>query len=89
LDRHLNIFSGIQRNWYFIAINLITITGQVLIVNFGGSALSAMKLDAIQWAICIGLGAASLVVGVVVRLIPNEWFESNRLKWKGLGNSHI
>ncbi|KAL1964514.1 hypothetical protein VTN77DRAFT_6940 [Rasamsonia byssochlamydoides] len=72
LDNKLNVFEGIHRNWYFIVINLITIAGQVIIIFFGGSALSAMRLDGVQWVISLVLGSMSLLVGVIVRLIPND-----------------
>jgi len=72
LDNRLNVFEGLHRNWYFIAINLITIIGQVLIVSFGGSPLSATRLNSIQWAISLGLGAMSLPIAVLIRLIPND-----------------
>lgn len=76
LDNSLNIFEGILKNWYLIGINLLTITGQLLVIFFGGSALSAVRLDGTQWAISLGLGALSLVVGVVIRLIPDASIRS-------------
>src|SRR5256885_16941468 len=72
LDNKFNIFEGIHRNWYFIGINLITAIGQVVIVFFGGSALSAVRLNGVQWAISLILGAMSLLVAIIIRLIPDE-----------------
>jgi len=72
LDNKINVFEGIHKNWYFIGINLITIAGQVTIIFFGGSALSAVPLSKVQWGISLVLGAISLVIGVAVRLIPDE-----------------
>jgi P-type Ca2+ transporter type 2C len=69
------VFEGIHRNWFFIGINLITISGQVLILFLGGSALSTMPLDAKQWGISIMLGAISLPVAVLIRLIPNDFIQ--------------
>ncbi|OKL58510.1 hypothetical protein UA08_06274 [Talaromyces atroroseus] len=80
LDNRLNIFEGIHENWYFLGINLITIVGQVLIIFFGGSALSAVRLDGTQWAISLFLGAFSLVVGALVRLVPDRWL-AHLLVW--------
>ncbi|KAL1981085.1 hypothetical protein VTN96DRAFT_3068 [Rasamsonia emersonii] len=76
LDNKLNVFEGIHRNWYFIGINLITIAGQVIIISFGGSALSAMRLNGLEWGISLALGAISLLVGVVIRLIPNNFIRA-------------
>lgn len=72
LDNRLNVFEGLHRNWYFIAINLVTVAGQVFIISFGGSALSTIRLNGVQWAISLALGAISLPVAVIIRLIPND-----------------
>lgn len=74
LDNHLNIFSGVQKNTYFIVIFVIMVVFQAIIVQFGGSAFDTEKLDGIQWLICILLGMLSLPVGVIIRLIPEEIF---------------
>jgi Ca2+-transporting ATPase len=73
LDNKLNIFEGISRNWFFIGINIITILGQVLIVFLGSSALSTVRLDSTQWAISLFLGALSLPIAVLIRLIPDDF----------------
>jgi Ca2+-transporting ATPase len=72
---------------YFIGINFITVSGQVLIIFFGGSALSAMRLSGLQWAISLGLGAMSLLVAVVIRLIPDEFIR--KLIPSSLKKSHM
>ncbi|CZT03982.1 hypothetical protein WAI453_011064 [Rhynchosporium graminicola] len=73
LDNKFNIFEGIQHNWFFIGINLIMIGGQVMIIFVGGEAFKVTKLNGIQWAICIVLGALSLPIAVIIRLIPDAW----------------
>ncbi|OCL09812.1 putative plasma membrane calcium-transporting ATPase [Glonium stellatum] len=72
LDNKLNVLEAIHRNCYFIGINLITIFGQVIIIFFGGSALSAVRLSGKQWVISLILGAISIPVGVFIRLIPDN-----------------
>ncbi|KAH8897193.1 putative plasma membrane calcium-transporting ATPase [Thozetella sp. PMI_491] len=74
LDNKLNIFENIGRNWYFININVIIMVGQVLIICFGGSALSAVPLSPLEWAISLGLGFMTLPVGVLIRLVPDNFF---------------
>jgi P-type Ca2+ transporter type 2C len=69
----LNVFEGISRNWFFIGINIVTICGQVIIVSVGSSALSTVRLDMKQWGISLFLGALSLPIAVVIRLIPNDF----------------
>jgi P-type Ca2+ transporter type 2C len=70
IDNKLNVFAGIQRNWLFIGITLITIGGQVLIINVGGTAFSVTRLNGVQWAVSIVLGLLSLPFGVIIRLVP-------------------
>lgn len=72
LDNRFNIFEGIQHNWFFIGILAIMIGGQTMIVFVGGRAFSVVRINGAQWAYSIVLGALSLVVGVIVRLIPDE-----------------
>jgi Ca2+-transporting ATPase len=45
----------------------------VLILFLGGSALSTIPLNGKQWGISILLGAISLPVAVLLRLIPNDF----------------
>jgi len=73
LDNKFNIFEGISRNWFFIGINIITICGQVIIVFVGSSALSTVRLDSTQWGISLLLGALSLPIAVLIRLIPDDY----------------
>jgi len=70
IDNRLNVFAGIQRNWLFMGITLITIGGQVLIINIGGTAFSITRLNGVQWAVSIVLGLLSLPFGAIIRLIP-------------------
>jgi Ca2+ transporting ATPase len=42
----------------------------VIIVQFGGEVFSTHPLNAQQWAACTGIGALSLLVRAVVRLLP-------------------
>lgn len=72
LDNKFNIFEGVHRNVFFIVINLIMIGGQVMIIFVGGAAFSVTRLNAEQWGISVGLGAISLPVGIIIRLIPDE-----------------
>ncbi len=94
LDNKFNVFEGISQNLFFIGINIITIGGQVLIISFGGSVLSTMPLSGTQWAISIILGAISLPVAVLIRLIPDDFLlrfiprmrDQNRLPRIGVSN---
>ena len=65
---------GIWRNKWFIGIQIIIIGGQVLIIFIGGAAFSVKRLDqGSQWAVSLVLGALSIPIAVVIRLIPDEF----------------
>ncbi|KAI7891004.1 PMCA-type calcium-translocating P-type ATPase [Mucor mucedo] len=74
IDSHLNIFTNIFANKFFLAIFLICVLGQVVIVQFGGAAFQVVALDAAHWAIALVIGVISLPIGVVIRLIPDSIF---------------
>lgn len=70
IDNKLTVFSGIHRNWLFIAITLIEIGCQIMIIYVGGAAFSITRLNGEQWAVSIILGLLSIPFGAVIRLIP-------------------
>ncbi|CAG8652692.1 34365_t:CDS:2 [Gigaspora margarita] len=72
LDEKLNVFKNIFANKFFIIIFVITSIGQFLIVQFGGYAFKTAPLTFVQWIACIGLGALSIPVGIIIRLLPIE-----------------
>ncbi|KAJ5852308.1 ATPase P-type K/Mg/Cd/Cu/Zn/Na/Ca/Na/H-transporter [Penicillium soppii] len=73
IDNKFNIMEGIWKNSWFIGIQLIIIGGQVLIIFVGGAAFSVKRLDqGSQWAVSLVLGALSLPIAVIIRLIPDE-----------------
>lgn len=75
LDNKFNIFEGITKNYFFGGIFIIMVGIQTLIVFVGGAAISVVKppLDGPQWGICIVLGAITIPIGVIIRLIPDEF----------------
>jgi Ca2+-transporting ATPase len=75
LDRKLNIFEGITKNRYFIAITLIEIAVQILIVFVGGRAFQVTPLHGREWGISIALGVVSIPLGALIRLLPNGPFQ--------------
>lgn len=81
LDRSLNIFRGIFKNYYFMGIFLIMVGGQVMIVNVGGRAFQVVRINGIFWAISIIIGLVSLPVGVLVRLLPTRPVERFMIKY--------
>ncbi|KAI9283425.1 PMCA-type calcium-translocating P-type ATPase [Sporodiniella umbellata] len=74
IDSHFNIFHNVLANKFFLFIFFLCIGLQVIIVNFGGTAFQVQRIDGIAWAISICIGLVSLPIGVVIRLIPDEFF---------------
>lgn len=72
LDNKFNIFEGISHNWFFVIINVIMIGGQVMIIFVGGKAFKVTPLTGAQWGISIVLGALSIPVAIIIRLIPDH-----------------
>lgn len=72
LDNRFNVFEGMQRNPFFIGIWLTMIGGQIIIVFFGGKAFQIETQTADQWGVAVVLGAISIPIGVIIRLVPNE-----------------
>ncbi|KAK3384333.1 hypothetical protein B0T24DRAFT_80829 [Lasiosphaeria ovina] len=77
LDNHFNIFEGLTKNPFFIAISSIMCGGQVLIIMVGGAAfrISPNKQSPAMWAYAIILGLLSIPVGIIIRLIPDALLE--------------
>lgn len=73
IDNGFNIFDGIFRNRWFMAIQLIIVGGQVLIIFVGGQAFSVQRLTGPQWGVSLVLGVISMPIAVIIRLIPDEF----------------
>lgn len=74
LDNKFNIFEGLTKNIFFIAISVTMCAGQVIIVFYGGQAFSVASYQhPIFWAIAIVLGFLSIPMGILVRLIPDRY----------------
>ncbi|KAF2026422.1 calcium transporting P-type ATPase-like protein [Setomelanomma holmii] len=72
LDNRFNVFEGITHNWFFIIILCIMIGGQTMIIFIGGVAFKVTRLNGAQWGYSMVLGALSLPVGIIIRLLPDE-----------------
>jgi Ca2+-transporting ATPase len=74
LDNKFNVFEGMFRNYWFLGINCIIVGGQILIIFVGGVALGVTPLNGVQWAICLLCGFGCLPWGVLLRLLPDQYF---------------
>jgi calcium-translocating P-type ATPase len=67
-----NPLEGIQNNPMFIYVALFTLGAQIFLVEVGGKITSTTHLDPVQWIVTVALGAISIPVMMLVRLIPIE-----------------
>jgi P-type Ca2+ transporter type 2C len=74
LDNKFNIFEGMLKNYWFIGIQFLIVGGQILIMFVGGQAFSINRINGAQWGYSLVLGALSIPVAVIIRLIPDELF---------------
>ncbi|KAK9456187.1 hypothetical protein V1511DRAFT_487094 [Dipodascopsis uninucleata] len=74
LDNKNNIFEGVSKNYFFIAIAFIMIGGQTLIMFVGGTAFSIVRLSGSEWAVSLIIGALVVPWSVFLRLcIPDSF----------------
>jgi Ca2+-transporting ATPase len=71
IDTSINVFKDMFDNWIFIAVQVFVVLGQWLIVTFGGIAFKTVPLNPQQWLITILIGALSIPVGTIIRLLPD------------------
>mmetsp|Transcript_14213 Transcript_14213/g.23654 ORF Transcript_14213/g.23654 Transcript_14213/m.23654 type:complete len:1068 (-) Transcript_14213:64-3267(-) len=66
----MNVFKGLANSPLFVAILVVTVVAQYGIVEFGGDFVRTASLTADQWYKCVLLGALSLPLGGLMRLVP-------------------
>ncbi len=86
ITKDFNIFKGLRENPVFIGVFIFSITIQALFVQFGGVVvgLAPGGLTLEQWGWSILFGSGSLLIGVVVRLLPDTFYVSSKSKKKTL-----
>jgi len=78
-EKEYNVFHGFFNNTLFIIVIVLTIVVQCLMVQHGGQPLRTVPLAYWQHAMCIGIGAFSLIQGLIVKaFLPVSLF--TRLK---------
>jgi Ca2+ transporting ATPase len=63
----VNVFQDFFNNWMFQFIFISTFLVQMCLVQFGGKYLKCTPLSVEEHAVCIGIGAAGLLFGIIVR----------------------
>ncbi|KAI8980025.1 calcium-translocating P-type ATPase [Trametes punicea] len=89
LDNQLNVFQGITKNYYFMAITLIEVAVQILIVFVGGAAFQVTRIGGREWGISLALGFVSIPLGALIRCIPNGPVERFFIKIHLLPNPEV
>lgn len=73
-EREFNVFSAFCNNFMFIFILILTFAVQMVIVEYGGRYMRAVPLTNEQNLICAGIGAMSLIVGLLLKCVPARYF---------------
>lgn len=66
----INIFRGMFDSWVFLIVMVSTVGFQIIIVEFLGTFANTVPLSWELWLASVLIGAASLVVGVIIKCIP-------------------
>lgn len=66
----INVFRGMFSSWIFMVIMVSTVALQIVIVEFLGTVADTVPLSLELWGVSILIGAASLLVAVVLKCIP-------------------
>lgn len=66
----LNVFAHTFDNWVFLLIISFTAVFQWIMVSFLGKLANTVPLTGYQWGITVGIGAVSMIVAVIVKVIP-------------------
>lgn len=62
-----------MRNPWFIAVQVITVAGQVVIINKGGAAFDTTPLSGTQWGWSVLFGILTIPLGALIRQITDRW----------------
>lgn len=77
-DQH-DIFRGFHRSVLGVSVLTIIVLLQIVLIEVGGDAFQTMPISGPQWGVSIAVGATSLPVGLIARLIPiRSAFDSAR-----------
>ncbi|KAI7870722.1 hypothetical protein BDF14DRAFT_1720248 [Spinellus fusiger] len=72
IDSKWNVFHNIHHNPFFLLIFIVSVGGQVVIVQWGGAAFQTVPLSLSHWMTSAVLGAVSLLIGLILRWLPEK-----------------
>jgi magnesium-transporting ATPase (P-type) len=70
-----NVFHNLLANYFFMGVMVFIMVVQTFMVNFLGQFSQCKKLTGQQHAFCIIWGATVLLISVLLKLSPPEWFD--------------
>ena len=70
IDNELNMFANIIHCPAFIIVWISCVILHVILFQFAGIVLDTTTVTGVEWAWSIGIGAVSLLLGLLMRLIP-------------------
>ena len=66
----INVLRGIFDSWVFMIVMVATVAFQIIIVEFLGTFAGTVPLSWELWLDSILIGAASLIIAVILKCIP-------------------
>lgn len=74
LADELNVFSNFCNNPMFFLIFFMSMGVQILLIQIGGNKVKTYPLGIKENAICVAVGAVSIVWGLLLKFIPERMF---------------
>lgn len=68
----INVFSGILKNYVFVAVLSCTILFQIIIVEFLGTFANTTPLTKQQWFLSVSLGFLGMPIAAALKMVPVE-----------------
>ena len=65
-----NVFSGIFENSLYIGVQLLTVFGQIIMVQIGGRALRTKPLSLYQHFLCMAIASICIILSFIVKILP-------------------
>ena len=75
VNNERNVFQGIQKNWIFWMIILISIFAQILLVEVGGQFASTAPLTLLEWGYSMAWGAGIIIWDQAVVSVPVDLYD--------------
>lgn len=71
--RDFNVFEGIHRNLYFIAVVVGTFLAQLMFTHYLPGLTRTTALSREEWGGCMAVGATPLAISAILKLTPESW----------------